>query len=694
MSEDWGKRIKKLVLAYETGWEYMPGSDEAGSVLTDVFLEMEGKNRDRYREMWKKHELEFLQAVPADDNKAKRLRAALVVEASKKDSGKWLKEGTKAYTVLEREGLIRFRTCSDLTLASATLRYGIRKKGLSAWLVYDSGAEVDTSVLGCTNRLFRASGIELARPAFEWSFNGLCDGRERLSFAVEFHGISGNNEMNGLDRKHVFGKTGPHTALSGTWSVTDGQKVYPLSLERTDNAFVLTGETPGFAERLDGERYTVRLEFPAGEEPAREWRGALCEDITLREAAETVELKLCLTDEGTADSGCVKPFGQALYEASCCYFVCDRAVAGREGELELKFTEIFETEERLPEPLPQAYEKLYRKYPWMKPEAAVQEWQAGTTVWEYFDGNLWRVLPGSGAWKTGCCPEKTGERVYRWTRPRDMQPCAVEGETHFYIRLRLISVCNAFAAYYHKYIPVMKDVRIERGERVLKPVMRKLPGRDEGQETKTYLGFDKKVTSENSWYTGKDSLFFPREQIRGQGVMYGKEAFWVELEGSEAEEWQFLIPNYVEILQEAGPDDDHDTRLKISAGTDFSVETDDMDVLEAMSVSDARYDKEGPPVEEQVRVKAAEHYFSHYGRLVTLYDMELLLQERYPLLQVESCSLQEAAGELQVALKCVSAFPDRTEELLLEINEWLQETISRKGTLWLKGINVKCTWSA
>lgn len=679
MSTDWYKRVKKLAFAYESGWEYIPGSDEAGSVLTDAFLEMEGRNRDQYRGLWKKHELEFLQAVPESDTGVKRLRSALVIMASGEDSGKLLKKGTKAYTVLEKGEIVRFRTCSELTLTSAAMQYGIYRKGFSAWLVYDGGAAAGTNEDGYGNGLFQAAAVELACPVFEWAFDGLCDGRERIAFTVEFYG---------------FGAKVPDTELSGRWTVTDGQNVYPLSLERKEEDFVLCGETPGFAERLDGGRYAVRLELPAGEEPGQAWMEALCGDIALREAADALEPGLCLTDEGTADLSCVRPFGRVLNEASCCYFACDGATAGREGKIVLKFTEGFETEEKLPETPSKEHERLYRKYPWMRPEETVREWRAQDTVWEYFNGNLWHALPESAVWNTGCDPEKTGERVFQWTRPRDMQPCAVEGEVHFYLRLRLISVYNAYAAYYHKYVPVMRNVRFETEERILRPVMRALPESAKGREMKLYLGFDEKVTPQNSWYTGKEHMSFTREQIKGQGVRYGKEAFWVEVGEDEAKNWEVLMPNFVEILQEKDPDDSDSAYLKIPAAADFSVETDNMEVLDAVSVSDSRYDGGGPPIEEKMRAEAAKHYFSHFGRLVTLHDMDLMLQERYPFLRARSCSLREDTGELQVALEMDSSFQARTEGLFMEIREWLQEAVSRTGPLWMKGVSVKCTFGS
>lgn len=240
-----------------------------------------------------------------------------------------------------------------------------------------------------------------------------------------------------------------------------------------------------------------------------------------------------------------------------------------------------------------------------------------------------------------------------------------------------------------------------------------------------YLGFDRKITAENIWYTGAGTISFEQEQIRGlsagcaRQVRYGREAFWVELEGGEAQDWETLTPNYVEILQENGlqkadtqkadtqnedtqkedtqkedMDGDSGAYLQIPAATGFFVETADMETLNAVSVSDARYNGDGPPIDGQKRVEAAAHYFSHYGRLVTLYDIELLLQERYPFLKIVSCALREDTMELQISLKQNTSLQNVTKELLWEIDEWLRQTISRTGSLWLKDVNVNCTLSS
>ncbi len=676
MSNNWFTRVKKLALAYETGWEYIHGSDEAGSVLTDAFLEMEGRNNDRFRKLWRKHELEFLQAVHEEAEKPQGLRTALVVASMEGNDGEYLEQGTAAYTVSEQSGLIRFRTKQGLQLTAAALRYGIYKKGLSAWLVYSNESGKENYPV----RLFQAEGEELACPLFRWYFKGLCDGRADLSLAVEFGGSGGG----------VVCDVPPDTMPSGDWTISDGQSVCPIDLKRTDAGLTFSGKTPEFAGNLEDGEYELQFRLPPGTEPDGAWMVALCGSVTLKEAADTPEPERCITDEGACGSQWIYPFGQALQEASCCYLACDRAAAGRDGELVLRFTEEFEVEERIPEPPAKEYAKLYKKYPWLKRDETVREWQAGRTTWEYFDGSLWRTLPGSETWKTGCSPEDAGEKTYRCPKPHDMRPCMLEGEKHFYIRLRLVSVCNAYAEYYRKRVPVLRDVRFQTGEHILRPYRMELPQKAEWQENGMYLGFDREVTADNRWYTGGEVLSFAGGQLKGHDILYGKAAFWVELGGGETKSWPVLLPNYVEVQQETGAPDSGE-RLQIPVETAFSLETAGLGVLDAVSVTEARYSKGGPPVLD--RKEKAENFFAHYGRLVTAMDLELLLRERYPYLRVEFCSLQEEAGELWVKLKGEQPFREGEEELLLEIGEWLEEMFFCAGSLWLSGVSVKCSLS-
>lgn len=686
MRNYWQTRVKKLALAYKTGWEYLPGSSEAGSVLTDIFLEMTEENRMRCRRVWEKQELEFLQAVPEDKEEPRRLKSALSVRASGGNDGGIVEQGTRVCAVFEHGMLVRFRTVSALCLTAAKLQYAIYRRGLCAWLSYDRGTAGEDSSI----KLFQPVGQEIAHPVLRWYFRGLWDGRRDFSFLVRFRE-----------------KTVPSSALPGRWAVTDGQSICRLEWQQSEDHISLSGECPEFADNFENSMYEISLEISA-EELSQEWMDILWGGFSLGEAACSMEPELCLTDEGGCGADRVLPFGSMMYEASCCYFACDRAAAAWDGEITLQFKEGFEVEEKTPEVLPKELAKLYKKYPWLQQSETVHEWKAERTVWEYFNGKLWCVLPGSEDWAIGCAQKEDldgGTRALRWRRPHDMQPCAVEGEEHFYIRLRLCDVSNAYAACYRKYVPVLEKVRFSVEERWISPKKQELPDRCETEEQCMYLGFDHKVDSGNRWYDGEQSLSFTSEQILGEESLWGRRAFWIGLKNGEARELSCLAPNYVEILQELRDREElQEEEIQgkelwreserggdgvpcLPAGTAFSVETGKLGVLDAVSVSDAHYGAVGTPLQEARR--AAEQYFAHFRRLVTPMDMELLLQERYPFLNVADCILQEN-GILKVELAVSSRFCEEAGARLPEIREWLEAAVSKSGVVWLQGCSVSC----
>ncbi len=781
MRENWQTRVKKLALAYGTGWEYIPESEEAGSVLIDIFLEMEERNRERYEKIWQKQELAFLQAVPEDGGKPGELQGALLVKASGGGHGRWVEEGSEAYALSEKGNQTCFCTTRPLQLTAARLQYAVCRRGLSAWLSYEAGEEDEDTPVS-----FRAEGEALAHPVFRWYFQGLCNGKADVCFGVDFR------------------KPGrPSVPLPGKWAVGDGERLFPLDWRETEKGFLLEGRTPEFMGNLEGGRYEVRLEIPPEEELSEEWMRMLCGGFTLTEAPEERKPELCITDAGAKGEGRLFPFGNAPEEAACCYFSCDRLMAEPGNELCIRFRESFFMEERLPrEEDVKAARRYYKKYPWLEPVEKVQDWQVEDTLWEYFNGKLWRALPGSSAWKTACSREAAGEKRHRWKRPDDMAPCVVEGEEHFYIRLRLLRVRNAYSLYYRKAVPVMEEIYFSAGERRFLPAGQEVPGLREAGVLKKYLGFDREVTPDNCWYAGEwcspcddgtvlgaepasdcgtgpgaepasacgsdsgvepasacgaDSeaepasvcgagpgaelrfawemafgkkpvqgfrlhtvaedgsgmilgreIWFGRETLLGRQSLFGKEAFWVELDGDSWENPVSLLPNFVPIRQQMGEADVEESGNapaggQISGGTPFSLESREAGALEAVCLWDIRRDRAGAPVLSGRQ--AAEHYFAHFGRLLTPMDIELMIQERYPLLRVRSCTFRRDRAELAVVLT-YGKHPGSRAALMLtessleelqsrrpELGQWLEELISCRGPLWLRGCRVSLTVS-
>ncbi len=676
MGEDRAIRIKKLALAFETGWEYMPGSDEAGSVLTDIFLKMADANSQRFERIWEKQEAAFMQVVPQSREEPEESRGAILVKASGED-GSWLEEGTPVYSSGEQGEEVSFRTVCPVQLTSARLKYAVYRQGLWAWSTYEEKADGQGPVA-----LFQPVGTELSHPEFCWYFQGLCDGRGDFCFKVDF----GRGTI-------------PRTALPGTWMISDGDHVFEVEWQQSSAGFFLKGETTAFAGNFRGKIYEIRLTLSADEELTEEWLKALSGEFILIGERQEREPDLCLTESGAGDGGIVYPFGTSIEEASCIYLACDRIMAGEGQEIMLRFRERFVEEVKEPEPVSPEYRRLYKKYPWLNREQPLLPWQAEEALWEYFNGNMWRTLPGSEAWKTGC-GEEAGERSCRWKRPRDMRPCAVEGEEHFYIRLRLNRVSNAYAAAYRKRIPVWEEIRFSSEERRFSFCRRALPDKDRAGEEKMYLGFDREVTPGSCWYTGGDFRSFTYEQIKGEAQIFGKKAFWVELTEKRVETLSCFLPNYVPIRY--SPKEDaaqEEAGIRIEEGTGFYVEPRDMGILDGVCLADLFCGRmEGDSLQEK---PSAEHYFTHFGRVLTSADMDLMLQEKYPLLKVSSCTFHRKDGTLGVKLafsaqewnnKALWTAGEARGEMLHrlpEIQRWLEAMVAKKGPVWLRGCRVE-----
>lgn len=680
MEEKWETRVKKLALAFETGWQYMPGSEEAGSVLTDLFLEMAGKNKERLERIWEKQELEFLQAAPVMGQEPEAdCRGALLVTASGQEDGCWLEEGVLAWARGEQGETFRFRTACSLQLTAAGLRYAVYRRGLWAWLV--PGEQEKQGGIA----LFQPVGALLEYPVFCWHFSGLWDGRREFCFRVEF------------GREAV-----PVEALCGDWTVSDGERCFPVTWRQSDSGCFLEGRTPEFAGNLSGRPYQVSLGFPDAGKPVGEWLELLCGEVFLAEGAREWEPEVCLAGFESCGPERVLPFGDAPEESACLYVSCDGIPRG--SELGLLFRESFLEEERLPEPVPREYEKLYRKYPWLKTTGTVEEWRPEETRWEYFNGNLWRTLPGSECWNTGCGGEG-GERDYVWQCPPDMRSCAVEGEEHLYLRLRLVRVSNAYAAFYRKRIPVLEGIRLAAGEYRETYCLREIPDPAVAGEEKMYLGFDREITPHNRWFAGEGYGSFREEQLKGWDKLFGRKAFWAELTEKKEEILPCLLPNYVQIRQEPedkGRENGEEGEFRIEPGTKFTLEPLYMGLLEAVCPWEICRAAGGTA--EIPEKTAAEHGFAHFGRLLTPLDLELMLQERFPLLRVHSCVFRKEERCLHIELsfqaedgnrKLFRTLQEQQRELglaLPRVRQWLEETVVKKGPLWLKDCGVEVTF--
>ncbi len=670
--------IKKLALAFHTGWEYLPGEEELGSVLTDCFLEMLSDNRERFTRIWAKQKQQFLQILPKEGKKRRLLKSAISVTATEEWNGKWLPCDTRMYLISDEGSLIWFHTMEDIRLTAASLRYVVYREGLYAWMSQNTKKGGAVPLLG-------RQGQAVESPVFRWFFSNLCNGLSECRFL-----LGGLSEI-------------PMDII-----LSDGNHSYPMKQEQTKEGLWLSAVTPEFAENLKETEYEIRMEALPWEEKAaaleEELLTVFAEGIALQEKEWEREHPICIAEEKREDSaGQVQPFGKTMEENACCYFACDRILARDCGSVTLEYRENVLIEENLPpENYEKQYKKVYRKYPWMKEAYQVFEKSVQETVWEYFDGSGWRMLAQSRGWNT-CCEKESGiKRKFTWKLPTDRRACTIDGETHFYLRLRLLTAKQGNGIYYRSYIPVLEQICLSAPARRHTSARQLLPDIPKSKKT-VYLGFDSPISCESQWflqYQGMDengenvqlraSLSFSEDQMKGEKVRFGKRAFWVEAEELPQdgkcqkplkEASIKLPPNCVEIREEAGAE--FEELKDKTEGVHLFVNMGKSGVLDARTVipfiyegTGADFDKEGQKEEEMGR----------FGRLVTYADVETWTAGHWPSLGEVECSWEEEKGEL--TLLCHGS-KEPSEEQKKAICEALEKALQEKGSLWLCGCSVR-----
>lgn len=682
-------KIKKLALAYKTGWEYTPEGEEAGSVLMDVFLDMLEENEGRLAGKWEKHHGEFVRVAPDMEKSSPPARLGFLVRASREAAGKMLAAGTKLNLVSPEGRLVRFGLCNGVRLTEARLKYVVYQRGLSAWLTYRSGGDDKGEGIS----LFDSAGECLWHPCFLRRYRGLCDGMRRVRFRVEFS----KDHQGAIDSIPREG-----------FRISDGKTSYPLALQGKEE-LALCGDTPGYAGNLGNGCYEIRLDIPEGEEPDAACLDILSGKMSLKLEAENCPAEFCITDDEIGASSEVRPFGREPDISACCYIACDGAMTPRNRNIALSFVQECEVEERLPV-REEGDKRLYKKYPWLRDDARAEDWRAEDFLWEYYNGSCWRGLSGNrqGAEKSKApegeqelfLPENNGKScTLRFCRPEDMEPCVIEGRERYFIRVRPGRVNGAYAAYYRKYIPVMKNIMFFTEELRFDSIAEELPKKEDIGTEKLYFGFDHDVTAENTWYaeyregdrTKRTVFSFREDMLAGKRTVYGLSAFWAAAD-KKALNGKAVItklePNYAEGVQIPEEKKGRGTGdVLLPQNSRGFIKTREYGQLDVLSLWDGELKGSG---EQGGKVPDKKGFFQGFGRIATYQDLKELIRSLYPELEVLSCELSKETGSLDIVIKrCGGPEGEETERKTEDIQKRLKELIQVYGGLWIKDCPVR-----
>lgn len=438
----------------------------------------------------------------------------------------------------------------------------------------------------------------------------------------------------------------------------DGQSV-PLEAAAAQGALVLhlpVGEAPAF----DGP-CAIEARWPVNGGVRR----ALPNELAL--PAVTRPAEQVWNDEQPADRDDFLPFGERLQPEACCLIACDELL-GREGAVitlsgQLSYEQTAWGMELL-DAAPPAYRLIMRRLPDSAARtvchAAVQ-----AVAWEYWDGTVWLPLPDSAALATALAAP-AGRLQVRFRRPPGWQRCVWQGQSAFWLRLRLLRADGCFSLPCLHTVPRLRALTLWADGASLFPVQTALAGADalDGAEVEdppaAFFRFAsgapvrlwlEGAPEKTSFFYAAASTFCPlAAQMTGDGVVtldfppdfaqsthFGTPGYWVRAEGLDGCTVS-LVCHPATACAETGT---------ARAGAALRPWEEIPGVQGAEVVRD--FAAAIPPETPGALGRRAHHLLFHGDRAVTAADIALLLRDEFPPC-ADARSAFEPDGVLRIAV--------------------------------------------
>ena len=173
-----------------------------------------------------------------------------------------------------------------------------------------------------------------------------------------------------------------------------------------------------------------------------------------------------VTDAGYTQAPSWLPFGTQLTFWNTCYIACQDVMCLPGARLTLSWTRTIQIQEdRLPgmDREPEPYKPVMRRMPQPPPKA--RDVHADSVLWEYWDGTVWRAIPGTEPYAALFSdPGETRHGAERmevsFTLPVDVARCEVLGLDCYWLRWRLCACDGAGWLPVRNHIPEISDMQV------------------------------------------------------------------------------------------------------------------------------------------------------------------------------------------------------------------------------------------
>ncbi len=419
------------VNGYLPGWRIEEGDGQPEAALLYAAWRLLEDTRERMERLPEKHEMEFLQAwgLERAEPMPMSVYAALTApEGAQVAAGQELYlsgDGTRRWTavhsvsaesmslvgqVLESGHLGKLLALPPPTPEAPTALFDFRGSGSQRQAVRFAHSDAFRSQMGCT--------VCLSFPDSEAELLSILADAAKVSWQIE----SEDEAVQAVE---------PPQWTNGGLS---------FSLPAMPLAVALTAEVlPGAAAS-----------------------SAMCGTVLVSSQRRAFTCQTVVCDGAIASPGPFYPFGLSLESWRTCYLSCPDLFSLRGAKILLTAAITFTVwEELLPgtEQAPQ-YRSIMRRLPTPPPEP--RDVYAQQVIWEYWNGNAWRPIPGTQE----LCPcfgkqkkDTLVQASFIW--PLDAQPCPIQGQRDHWLRWRITQADGAGYLPRRFHVPQVLEIQIQ-----------------------------------------------------------------------------------------------------------------------------------------------------------------------------------------------------------------------------------------
>ena len=409
MTDFWAQ-FEAYVRSYLPDWQYQREGAEPEAALMTVLGELLEDSRQRLEKLPEKHHAAFLRAWDDGSHEGDPAHTYTVLAAP---TSVLVPKGTLFYQ--SGDGTKRWETAQDAWAEPGKVTDQFFSGGTCGKLIRSPAATRDAPV-----KLFdfRAPGVQ--RREVRFHHPSAFASPSGCETELELEGAPEELLQFLCDREHA------------DWSMESADGSLPLPPPARSGAR-LRFQLPAAADA-----WALLVTAADGKIPPEQG----VRRVSVHTARPPASPGIIMTDSGLCQDSVWLPFGERLMQWSACYISCPEALCLPGAQVMLTWTQSYlQHEESLPgmdqEP---EYKPVMRRLPQSPP--AVRDVRAESVQWEYWDGSVWRMIPGAEQYvRNFSAPDfldnsaKSMKASFRW--PADAQRCEVQGVSAYWLRWRL-----------------------------------------------------------------------------------------------------------------------------------------------------------------------------------------------------------------------------------------------------------------